>query len=936
MASLKFSVSLESKNPNFAIGSSQLLGQCSISAFTGGYVHITGVYLINTFSNLNRIRVSRADTAVSDDSGSNEVDSSFDCSTKEMGIAGLVLGKGLGFGRKFSKGRRNVWQRVRGVKRVRKDVYFKSTCGGNGSDYSKEQQSKPIVVDEQSISGVDVDKVGALSTERCNSILKNLERTNDDSKALKFFEWMRRKGKLKQNVAAYNLALRVVGRARDWDLAEKMILEMTSESGCELNFQVFNTLIYACSKQRRVGLGAKWFRMMLENGVRPNEATFGMLMSLCQKSRNVEEGEFTFSHMRNFGVRCQSAYSSMLTIYTRLDLYDKAEKVISFLREDEVVLNRENWLVLINTYCQQGKLEEAELVLVSMQEAGFSPNIVVYNMLITGYGKVSKMEDAHRLFHNLRAIQIEPDETTYRSMIEGWGRANNYKEAQWYYKELKREGFRPNSSNMYTMINLQARNGDEGGALTTLEDMITMGCQYSSMLGILLQAYERYERFDKVPQVLEGSFYEHVLCDQTSCSILAEAYVKHSLVDDAVKILQNKKWKDRGFEDNLYHLLICSCKDMGHFKNAIKIYTNMPKSDEKINLHIICTMIDIYSVMKRFTEAENIYLNLKSSGIALDLITFSVVVRMYIKAGNLKGACLVLETIDKQKNIVPDIYLICDMLRVYQKCGMLDNLRDLYYKLLRSEITWDQEMYKMVINCCARALPIDELSRLFDEMLDRGFDPDTVTFNIVLHVYGRSKLFKKARKVLWMARKRGMVDVISYNTLIAVYGQHKYLGNMASIAKKMQFDGFSVSLHAYNSMLDAYGKEGEMEKFRSVLQRLRESGAAADHYTYNIMINIYGEQGWIEEVAEVLMELKESGIGLDLCSYNTLIKAYGIAGMVEDALGLLKGMRKNGIEPDTRTYRNVLTALQRNDMFFEAVKWSLWMKQMGLSPNVCG
>ncbi|KAH7859378.1 hypothetical protein Vadar_000311 [Vaccinium darrowii] len=923
MASLKFSILFESKNPTFTVSSSQLLGQCSISAFTSGYVHITGVYLINSFSNLNVIRVSRADPGVSAESGSNDA-----------GIESLVLEKDLGFGRKFRRGRRNVWKRFRDVKRVSKDVYLKST-GRNDSDSSKEPQSEPIFADEESISGVGIDDIEALCTERCNAILKNLERSNDDSKALKFFEWMRRKGKLKQNVTAYNLALRVVGRAQDWDLAEKMILEMTNESGCELNFQVFNTLIYSCSKQGYVGLGAKWFRIMLENGVRPNEATFGMLMSLCQKSWNVKEGEFTFSQMRNFGVRCQSAYSSMMTIYTRLGLHHKAEEIISFLREDEVVLNMENWLVLINAYCQQGKLEEAELVLVSMQEAGFSPNIIVYNMLITGYGKVSKMEDAHRLFHNLRAIQIGPDEATYRSMIEGWGRADNYKEAQWYYKELKREGFQPNSSNMYTMINLQAKNGDEEGAITTLDDMILMGCQYSSMLGILLQAYERFERFDKVSLVVKGSFYEHVLCDQTSCSILVMAYVKYSLVDDAVKILQEKKWKDQGFEDNLYHLLICSCKDLGHFENAIKLYNHMPKSDEELNLHIVCTMIDIYSVMNLFTEAENIYLNLKSCGTALDLITFSVVVRMYIKAGNLKGACSVLETIDKQKNIVPDIYLIRDMLRVYQKCGMLDNLRDLYYKLLKSEITWDQEMYNCVINCCARALPIDELSRVFDEMIDRGFDPNTITFNVVLDVYGKSKLFKKARKVLWMAKKRGLVDVISYNTLIAAYGKSKYLGNMSATAKHMQFDGFSVSLEAYNSMLDAYGKEGEMEKFRSVLRSLRESGCASNRYTYNIMINIYGEKGWIEEVAGVLMELKESGIGPDLCSYNTLIKAYGIAGMVEEAVGLVKEMRENGIEPDTRTYNTVITALQRNDMFFEAVKWSLWMKQMGLSPNVC-
>ena len=82
-------------------------------------------------------------------------------------------------------------------------------------------------------------------------------------------------------------------------------------------------------------------------------------------------------------------------------------------------------------------------------------------MLITEYGKVSNMEDAHRLFHNLKTLQIEPDEATYRYMIEGWGRANNYQEAQWYYKELKRVGFEPNSSNLYTMINLQDKHGNE-------------------------------------------------------------------------------------------------------------------------------------------------------------------------------------------------------------------------------------------------------------------------------------------------------------------------------------------------------------------------------------------------------------------------------------------------------------------------------------------
>ncbi|OVA10303.1 Pentatricopeptide repeat [Macleaya cordata] len=828
--------------------------------------------------------------------------------------------------------------RFRGVKRTTKgeETFLKSTSRKHKQEQEKEKE--PSLVYNGDISNALETALANISpnssVEHCNSLLKQLEQCNED-KTLSFFQWMRSNGKLKENVLAYNLVLRVLGRKEDWQAAEEMLQELISNSVNKLSFQVFNTLIYACYRRGLGELATKWFRLMLENGVRPNVATFGMLLNLCQKSGNVAEAEFAFHQMRSFELQCQSAYSAMITIYTRLGLYDKSEEIIGLMKEDKVVSNLENWLVQLNAYSQQGKLEEAEGVLMSMNEAGISPNIVAYNTLITGYGKISNMDAAQRLFHNLQNIGLEPDETTYRSMIEGWGRANNCKESEWYYEKLKEAGFKPNSSNLYTMLNLQVRYKDEEGVIKTLYDMRRMGCQYSSILSSLLQAYEKVRRVHKVPLVLKGSFFVHVLVDQTSCSILVMAYVKHHLVDDALQVLKKKLWKDNIFEDNLYHLLICSCKESDHYDDAVKIFTQMPKSDDNPNLHIACTMIDIYGFMGRFEEAKDLYANLKSSGIALDMITYSVVVRMYVKSKSLKDACLVLYEMEKQKGIIPDTFLFRDMLRIYQQCGMQKKLAETYYIILKSGIAWDQEMYNCVINCCARALPVDELSRVYDEMLQRGYAPNTITVNVMLDVYGKARLFKKARKVFWMARKRGLTDVISYNTIIASYGQSKDLKNMKSAVRKMEFHGFSVSLEAYNCMLDAYGKEGQIEKFRDVLRRLQESSCVSDHYTYNILINIYGEKGWIEEVAGVLTELKECGLGPDLCSYNTLIKAYGIAGMVEKAVAVVKEMRLNGIEPDQITYINLIAALQKNDNFLEAVKWSLWMKQMKMEGSKC-
>jgi len=821
------------------------------------------------------------------------------------------------------KSERKIWSRVAAMnktvqRRGRRRVF---TRNGQSSEYRR---------DEGEIDVVLYSLKAESSVEQCNSILKLLEKRSDD-KTIEFFKWMKSNGKLKKNDIAYNLALRALARKEDWSMAKSLLQEMTSDSGCELTSQVFNALIFICAKRKLVGWGAKWFRIMLERGVQPNVATIGMLMSLYQKSANLSQAEFTFDQMRSFKVQCINAYSAMITIYTRLGLYSKSEEVIRFMEEDDVVPNLENWLVRLNVYSQQGKLDEAESVLKSMLASGISPNIVAYNILITGYGKVSNTEAAKHLFQSLESVGLEPDETTYRSMVEGFGRTDNYKEALWYYEELKNVGFKPNSSNLYTMINLQARHGDKEGAIKTLKDMRAMGCQYSSILTSLLQAYERVGLISEVPLILKASFYENILLDPTSCSILVMAYVQNSLIDEALQVLQEKMWEDSDFVGNLYHLLICSCKESGHFENAVKIYTQMPKSEKNPNLHITCSMIDIYTAMNKFTDAENLYLMLKASEITFDMVAYSIVVRMYIKAGSLKDACLVLDRMEKQKDIVPDTYLFYDMLRTYQQCGMLEKLASVYYRLLRSGIVWDEAMYNCVINCCGRALPVDELSRLFDEMIQCGYAANTITFNVMLDIYGKAGLLKKARKLFWMARKQGLADVISYNTIIAAYGHNKDFKSMRSVIKQMQHEGHPVSLEAYNCMLHAYGKEDLLEEFNDVLQKMKEASCPSDHYTYNIMINIYGKKGWIEEVACVLGELKERGMEPDLYSYNTLIKAYGIAGMVENAVNIVQEMRVKGIKPDRITFTNLIAALQRNENFLEAVKWSLWMKQMEMS-----
>lgn len=833
----------------------------------------------------------------------------------------LVNSTGFAQKKKGSK----VWRRSQGGKKL---VRHRAPKHGLGKDRHGHRSSVKDDDTDAVLSGISKES----SIEECNSALIRLEKLSDE-KALKFFEWMKVSGKLKGNTHAYHLALKAIAWKEDWKMAELLLHEMVADSDCALDARAFNGLIYVCAKRRLDAWATKWFHMMLEREVQPNLSTVGMLMGLYQKTGKLSEAEFTFEKMRNCNIKCVNAYSAMITLYTRLGLFAKSEDTINLMNNDGLVPNMENWLVRLNVYCQQGKMEEAELVLQSIVDEGFTLNVIAYNTLITGYGKSSDMQKANKVFDSFGSAGLAPDETTYRSMVEGFGRANIYEETILYYRKLKGAGFRPNASNFYTMINLLARHDDNETAAEILQDMRAAGCQCSSIVTFLVRAYGAVGRMHKVLPILQSCF-DKILLDATSCSILVTSLVQNSLLEEALYILREKKWKDSAFEDNLYHILICSCKEGGNYNDAVRIYNQMPKSETHPNPRISCTMIDVFSTMERFADAETILLELKASASVLDMIAYSVIVRMYIKARRLKDACSVLAEMEKQKEIIPDKYLFLDMLRTYQKCGLLEKLADTYYWIRKSQVECDEAMYNCIINCCGRAIPVDELSRIFDEMLQQGHLANTVTFNVLLDIYGKAGLFNRAEKVFIMARKQGLADIISYNTIIAAYAKGGNFLSMNYFVQMMQDAGFPVSLEAYNCMLDAYGKAGRLEEFASVLQKMKRAKCKFDHYTYNIMINIYGRRGWIQDVSNVLAELKDRGVEPDLYSYNTLIKAYGIARMPEDAVKLMQEMRVKGISPDRVTYANLIAALQRNENFLEAVKWSLWMKQTGVAG--CG
>ncbi|KAK4415169.1 Pentatricopeptide repeat-containing protein, chloroplastic [Sesamum alatum] len=258
MASLKLSVTVdngcyESKKQRFALNSLKF----GSSTLFSGYVNTNGALIVKPFCKLKQIRVNRLENELLGASESKLEGCQMGDGKKYVaGDDNLIL-ETPEFHGDSRKGRVNIWKKFRSTKTARKHTSRNLDVHRNGNKYKKEEKvmapreniSAIRVLDGQTMVDLDFDNIATESRpERCNLILEQLEKSNGD-KALRFFEWMKVNGKLKKNMTAYNLILRILGRKADWGGAEVMIREMVCDSGCELNYQTFNTLIYACYKK---------------------------------------------------------------------------------------------------------------------------------------------------------------------------------------------------------------------------------------------------------------------------------------------------------------------------------------------------------------------------------------------------------------------------------------------------------------------------------------------------------------------------------------------------------------------------------------------------------------------------------------------------------------------------------------------------------------
>ncbi|KAH7676358.1 HCP-like protein [Dioscorea alata] len=248
----------------------------------------------------------------------------------------------------------------------------------------------------------------------------------------------------------------------------------------------------------------------------------------------------------------------------------------------------------------------------------------------------------------------------------------------------------------------------------------------------------------------------------------------------------------------------------------------------------------------------------------------------------------------------------------------------------------------------------------------RGFFHSSSSYDTMLYILGRARLFSHAWQLLVQMRRKDSTlitpktlqiilgriakvcslrqtldsfrrfskisscsDTVWFNALLRTLCQEKTMADARSVYHSLKHD-FKPDLQTFNILLSGWKSSDEAEHF---FEEMKLLNVIPDVVSYNCLIDVYCKNREIEKARKVFDEMREREINPDVFSYTSLIGGLGLIGQPDKAKELLNEMKELGCYPDVAAYnaaiRNYCIAKRIGNAFGLMEE----MMSKGLVPN---
>ncbi|KAL5543478.1 hypothetical protein UlMin_007262 [Ulmus minor] len=317
--------------------------------------------------------------------------------------------------------------------------------------------------------------------------------------------------------------------------------------------------------------------------------------------------------------------------------------------------------------------------------------------------------------------------------------------------------------------------------------------------------------------------------------------------------------------------------------------------------------------------------------------TYTKLLMMLGKCKQPKQAGLLFE-IMLSDGLKPTIDVYTALVSAYGQSGLLDDAFSTLDDMKSvSDCQPDIHTYSILINCCTKHHRFDLIKRILDEMLYLGIECSTVTYNTLIHGYGKAQIGSSHPDVFTLNSFIGAYgnsgqiekmekwydefqimgirpDVKTFNILIKSYGKVGMYNKMSSVMEFMEKRYFTPTVVTFNIVIEVFGKAGEITMMDGYFKKMKHRGMKPNSITYCSLVNAYSKAGLIKKVDSITRQVENSDVILDTPYFNCVISAYGQVGDVKRMRQLFLEMEERKCYPDSITFATMIQAYNAQGM----------------------
>ncbi|EFJ14525.1 hypothetical protein SELMODRAFT_180944 [Selaginella moellendorffii] len=307
-------------------------------------------------------------------------------------------------------------------------------------------------------------------------------------------------------------------------------------------------------------------------------------------------------------------------------------------------------------------------------------------------------------------------------------------------------------------------------------------------------------------------------------------------------------------------------------------------------------------------DGRRVHARIIHSGHTRDRFLGNLLVQMYRDCGRLEDARAVFDSMPLRNEFSWAI-----IISAYVGAGKEQEALCLYRALVRSstEIQPDAFIFSSALAACARLKCLEQGLEIHEQIVKRGIKQDVGLQNALVTMYAKCGRIDRAKQVFDRITHRDVV-VISWNAMIAGFGQNGRPKQALELFRRMDLEGLQPSRMTYCSVLDACANLTASSLGRIICDGMDEA-LAKDISVANSICNMYGKCGLPELARQTFLEMTYR----DVVSWTAIIAAYAQNGYSSEALDIFRIMVQAGVEPNGITLINTLSACSHGALFDE-------------------